>query len=271
MTWRTPTPPPSRPTRSRISRRSFEKLAPEEPPPVHRAHPHRRWRACSSWRTSPWTSTSSTRPPASSARRSQEALNQISGIHRDGVSGIVLHEVAGGWQFRTDPALGRVRAALPAREAPAAHPRRRGDARHHRLPPARHPPRGGGHPRRGLRRGHQGAAGPKAHQDSRQERGGGPAHALRDQPRVPRVLRPQGPVGPAHAARVPRADAGAPGDRREGEALGARLPRARWRPWPTPSSRNGWTRARRHRKPRSRSWRWPWTPRTRRSGPPPAS
>jgi segregation and condensation protein B len=31
------------------------------------------------------------------------ALNQISGLHRDGVNGIVLHEVAGGWQFRTDP------------------------------------------------------------------------------------------------------------------------------------------------------------------------
>jgi segregation and condensation protein B len=31
------------------------------------------------------------------------ALDQISGIHRDGVNGIVLHEVAGGWQFRTDP------------------------------------------------------------------------------------------------------------------------------------------------------------------------
>jgi segregation and condensation protein B len=35
--------------------------------------------------------------------RIQEALNQISGIHRDGISGLVLYEVAGGWQFRTDP------------------------------------------------------------------------------------------------------------------------------------------------------------------------
>ena len=33
----------------------------------------------------------------------QEALNQISGIHRDGISGVVLYEVSGGWQFRTDP------------------------------------------------------------------------------------------------------------------------------------------------------------------------
>ncbi|WNG37115.1 SMC-Scp complex subunit ScpB [Archangium minus] len=33
----------------------------------------------------------------------QEALNQISGVHRDGISGMVLYEVAGGWQFRTDP------------------------------------------------------------------------------------------------------------------------------------------------------------------------
>jgi segregation and condensation protein B len=32
-----------------------------------------------------------------------QALNQISGMHRDGINGIVLHEVAGGWQFRTDP------------------------------------------------------------------------------------------------------------------------------------------------------------------------
>jgi segregation and condensation protein B len=36
----------------------------------------------------------------------QEALNQISGIHRDGISGIVLYEVAGAWQFRTDPHSG---------------------------------------------------------------------------------------------------------------------------------------------------------------------
>ncbi|MCP3142363.1 SMC-Scp complex subunit ScpB [Pyxidicoccus xibeiensis] len=35
-----------------------------------------------------------------------EALNQLSGIHRDGISGIVLYEVAGGWQFRTDPHSG---------------------------------------------------------------------------------------------------------------------------------------------------------------------
>lgn len=34
------------------------------------------------------------------------ALDQISGLHRDGVNGIVLHEVAGGWQFRTDPHSG---------------------------------------------------------------------------------------------------------------------------------------------------------------------
>jgi segregation and condensation protein B len=32
-----------------------------------------------------------------------KALDQISGLHRDGVNGIVLHEVVGGWQFRTDP------------------------------------------------------------------------------------------------------------------------------------------------------------------------
>ena len=31
------------------------------------------------------------------------ALEKLGGIHREGVSGIVLHEVAGGWQFRTDP------------------------------------------------------------------------------------------------------------------------------------------------------------------------
>jgi segregation and condensation protein B len=32
-----------------------------------------------------------------------EALEKLAGIHREGVNGIVLHEVAGGWQFRTDP------------------------------------------------------------------------------------------------------------------------------------------------------------------------
>ncbi|WNG58097.1 SMC-Scp complex subunit ScpB [Archangium gephyra] len=36
----------------------------------------------------------------------QEALNLISGVHRDGISGIVLYEVSGGWQFRTDPHSG---------------------------------------------------------------------------------------------------------------------------------------------------------------------
>ncbi|AFE10311.1 segregation and condensation protein B [Corallococcus coralloides DSM 2259] len=32
-----------------------------------------------------------------------QALDQLSGIHREGISGVVLYEVAGGWQFRTDP------------------------------------------------------------------------------------------------------------------------------------------------------------------------
>ncbi|MGQ0504020.1 MAG: SMC-Scp complex subunit ScpB [Myxococcaceae bacterium] len=32
-----------------------------------------------------------------------QALDKISGRMRDGVAGVVLHEVAGGWQFRTDP------------------------------------------------------------------------------------------------------------------------------------------------------------------------
>jgi len=35
--------------------------------------------------------------------RISEALEKLSGIHREGVNGIVLHEVGGGWQFRTDP------------------------------------------------------------------------------------------------------------------------------------------------------------------------
>jgi segregation and condensation protein B len=35
--------------------------------------------------------------------RIREALEKLAGIHREGVNGIVLHEVAGGWQLRTDP------------------------------------------------------------------------------------------------------------------------------------------------------------------------
>ncbi|HEY6098272.1 MAG TPA: SMC-Scp complex subunit ScpB [Anaeromyxobacter sp.] len=35
--------------------------------------------------------------------RISKALDQISGEHREGISGIVLHEVAGGWQLRTSP------------------------------------------------------------------------------------------------------------------------------------------------------------------------
>ncbi len=35
--------------------------------------------------------------------RIAKALDQISGNHREGISGIVLHEVAGGWQLRTSP------------------------------------------------------------------------------------------------------------------------------------------------------------------------
>ncbi|RPH70568.1 MAG: SMC-Scp complex subunit ScpB [Myxococcaceae bacterium] len=38
--------------------------------------------------------------------RLEAALEQLGGLHRDGVSGIVLTEVAGGWQFRTDPDSG---------------------------------------------------------------------------------------------------------------------------------------------------------------------
>jgi segregation and condensation protein B len=37
------------------------------------------------------------------AARVARALDQLSGHHRDGISGIVLHEVAGGWQLRTSP------------------------------------------------------------------------------------------------------------------------------------------------------------------------
>lgn len=33
----------------------------------------------------------------------EKSLHKLSGVHREGVSGIVLSEVAGGWQFRTDP------------------------------------------------------------------------------------------------------------------------------------------------------------------------
>ncbi|MGI5865020.1 MAG: SMC-Scp complex subunit ScpB [Myxococcales bacterium] len=33
----------------------------------------------------------------------REQLEKLQGSYRDGVRGIVLHEVAGGWQFRTDP------------------------------------------------------------------------------------------------------------------------------------------------------------------------
>lgn len=35
--------------------------------------------------------------------RLQTALESLQGTRREGVSGIVLHEVAGGWQLRTDP------------------------------------------------------------------------------------------------------------------------------------------------------------------------
>jgi segregation and condensation protein B len=38
--------------------------------------------------------------------RLEEALGKLGEIHRDGVSGIVLTEVAGGWQFRTEPESG---------------------------------------------------------------------------------------------------------------------------------------------------------------------
>jgi segregation and condensation protein B len=33
----------------------------------------------------------------------EKALDQLSGHYREGISGIVLHEVAGGWQLRTSP------------------------------------------------------------------------------------------------------------------------------------------------------------------------
>ncbi len=35
--------------------------------------------------------------------RVKKALDQLSGHYREGISGIVLHEVAGGWQLRTSP------------------------------------------------------------------------------------------------------------------------------------------------------------------------
>jgi segregation and condensation protein B len=36
-------------------------------------------------------------------KRIQKTLEKLAGQHREGVSGIVLHEVAGGWQFRSSP------------------------------------------------------------------------------------------------------------------------------------------------------------------------
>lgn len=35
--------------------------------------------------------------------RITEALHKLQGQRREGISGVVLHEVGGGWQFRTDP------------------------------------------------------------------------------------------------------------------------------------------------------------------------
>lgn len=37
------------------------------------------------------------------AQRIRKALEELAGHFREGVSGVVLHEVAGGWQFRTSP------------------------------------------------------------------------------------------------------------------------------------------------------------------------
>ena len=62
-------------------------------------------------------------------------------IHRDGVSGIVLHEVGRRLAVPHRPGLGRVRAALPQGEAAAADPRRARDPGDHRLPPAGDPAR----------------------------------------------------------------------------------------------------------------------------------
>ncbi len=35
--------------------------------------------------------------------RITESLGKLAGLRREGIAGIVLHEVGGGWQFRTDP------------------------------------------------------------------------------------------------------------------------------------------------------------------------
>lgn len=37
------------------------------------------------------------------AERLEKALDQLTGHYREGISGVVLHEVAGGWQLRTSP------------------------------------------------------------------------------------------------------------------------------------------------------------------------
>ena len=49
--------------------------------------------------------------------RIEKALDQISGHHREGISGIVLHEVAGGWQLRTSPDNADFRSGSPARRS----------------------------------------------------------------------------------------------------------------------------------------------------------
>ena len=49
--------------------------------------------------------------------RVKKAFDELSGKHREGVSGIVLHEVAGGWQLRSSPDVAESRAPVPQGEA----------------------------------------------------------------------------------------------------------------------------------------------------------
>src|ERR1700704_273202 len=93
---------------------------------------------------------------------------------------VELVSLASGWRVQTRAEFRPYVERLFPRKAAALLPRRHGNARHHRLPPAGDPRRYRGHPRRdGFRPDHPDAGEPRLDRRRRPARDAGAAGALR--------------------------------------------------------------------------------------------
>ncbi len=122
----------------------------------------------------------------------QVAVESLASEFNERNGGLMLREVAGGWQLATRPEHHEhVRAFLKSKPARQALARRARNARRHRLQAARHRPRDSGDSRRHLFVRHQDAARQAPHHRQRAQGDGRAPDDVRHLQRVPHAVRPQ--------------------------------------------------------------------------------